>query len=801
MKKLLASVFGRLLFVLLLSILAVLFWKMSASADEEEEVRVDNGIPVVYLNIDETRGTIQEMIESVDHSVYCYGKITITVPEGFHYSDFEDLACEGFEDMDMSIRGRGNSSWRKGKKPFKIKLDKKTDVFGLGKNKHWVLIANVSDESLLRDRITGWLGDEMGFVFTPRGVPVDVVMTGQEFGTQYLGSYYLSENVRVGENRLEIEELEKGDTDPKIITGGYLIQNAAQVRDGSPDRFYTSRGVDWATHTPSFDTEEENSLSEEADEEDREEAFFGAEFGDAYENPAQQEYIQKYIQDFEDVLFEGGTAYRELMDVESAAKYWLVQMITLNSDAYATGSTYLYKDRDPENGVAKLYWGPLWDFDYAYNFHVITTGLDYGHLWMKPLFRDKGEGGFVEELHKQWPVMREALLRLIEDGGLIDRYCEETKASAEFDALMLHNNPDFDYVEAVEELKTWIRDRIAWVDENFDLVDRMVLEVTFAAEGETLKSVLVGNGDYCRETLEHPEKEGYIFLGWFDEDGNIIDDTTHIERDMTLTAKYIAESEATHGEDIVFPRDDVVIAYSVHIHSYQIEYEVIPEDAIDKRVEWSSSDENFATIDEFGEIHFEGAGTATFTAKLKYGQTRSFTLTVSKDEAVPAAAIKAETEELTMTVGEQKGLRFVTDPSPAWIDDILYESEDPGIVTVSELGVLTAVSAGETHVRIQVSVYARDGSETIYEADTKVTVLEKEPDESSSEDETKPSRETTEISTAPVETTPADDKPDSPDEPGKNGGMHWGWFVLIGAGVLLLIAGAVLLLRKKQKRE
>ena len=45
------------------------------------------------------------------------------------------------------IRGRGNSTWGQPKKPYKLKLDKKTDVFGMGKNKHWVLLANYMDES------------------------------------------------------------------------------------------------------------------------------------------------------------------------------------------------------------------------------------------------------------------------------------------------------------------------------------------------------------------------------------------------------------------------------------------------------------------------------------------------------------------------------------------------------------------------------------------------------------------------------------------------------------------------------
>ena len=800
MKKELFEALRKVFFVFALFLTGVFFIGLSASADEEE-VQVDNGIPVIYLNIDETRGTIEEMIASVDHSVYCYGTATLTVPEGFHYSDYPDVDLEGFTDLEMSIRGRGNSSWRKSKKPFKIKLDKKTSVLGFGKNKHWVLVANISDESLIRDRITAWLGNEMGFAFTPRGVPVDVVMTGQEFGTQYLGSYYLSENVRVDDNRLDIEELEEDDVDPKIITGGYLVQNASQLRAGSPDRFFTTRGAEWGTHTPSFDTEEEALLSDApSEEDDREEAFSGNEQGDAYENNVQQEYIQNYIQYFEDVLFEEGTAYRELMDVESAAKYWLVNVVTKNNDAFATGSTYIYKDRDPEDGVAKLYWGPLWDFDYAWDYSPIYEGMDYGHLWMKPMFRDKEEGGFVQEVYKQWPVMRELLLKLIEEGGIIDQYAAETEASAKFDALMLHSDEDFDYLAAVEKLKTWIRNRIAWLDENFDMVEGLVRKVDFVVDGEVWLSVLLGDGNYCDETLERAEKEGYIFLGWADEEGTYYDNWMPITRDTILTAQYISESEATHGEDIIFPRDEVAIAYSVHLRSYDIPYTVIPEDAIDQRIEWSSSDESFATVDELGQVTIYGAGTATFTAKLKFGQTRTFMLTVTEGKPPFAEAIKLKTDKLTMTVGEQAGLPFVTDPSPAWVDEYSYESEDPGIVTAGDNGVLTAVAPGKTRVLLKVFISAADGSQTTLEAYAEVTVEEK-----ASEETTVPEEETStepEIHTMETLTRPGADEPqDAPDKPVLRNGKHWGWFVLIGAGAAALIIVAVLLLKKKRKES
>ena len=51
---------------------------------------------------------------------------------------------------------------------------------------------------------------------------------------KYLGSYYLSEQVRVGNNRIDIEELTEKDTDASIITGGYLVQNGLQVGKDSP---------------------------------------------------------------------------------------------------------------------------------------------------------------------------------------------------------------------------------------------------------------------------------------------------------------------------------------------------------------------------------------------------------------------------------------------------------------------------------------------------------------------------------------------------------------------------------------
>ena len=76
----------------------------------------------------------------------------------------------------------------------------------MGKNKHWVLLANYYDNSLLRNKITYWLGSQLNMPFTPKSEPVDVVMNGD-----YYGSYFLCEHVRVGETRVNIDDLEANE--------------------------------------------------------------------------------------------------------------------------------------------------------------------------------------------------------------------------------------------------------------------------------------------------------------------------------------------------------------------------------------------------------------------------------------------------------------------------------------------------------------------------------------------------------------------------------------------------------------
>ena len=69
--------------------------------------------------------------------------ITIINKDGsYEYADTENKS---------EIKVRGNATKDYAKKPFQIKLDTKTDLYGMGESKTWILLANYDDQSLIRN--------------------------------------------------------------------------------------------------------------------------------------------------------------------------------------------------------------------------------------------------------------------------------------------------------------------------------------------------------------------------------------------------------------------------------------------------------------------------------------------------------------------------------------------------------------------------------------------------------------------------------------------------------------------------
>ena len=107
------------------------------------------------------------------------------------------------------IKGRGNSTWQLAdKKPYQIKLKKKTDLLESGdvsnKNKTWVLLANAFDGSSMRNMISCSLARDIGVKSSVEFRPVDLYYDGE-----YRGTYLLTEKVQINAGRVDIANLEE----------------------------------------------------------------------------------------------------------------------------------------------------------------------------------------------------------------------------------------------------------------------------------------------------------------------------------------------------------------------------------------------------------------------------------------------------------------------------------------------------------------------------------------------------------------------------------------------------------------
>ena len=114
-----------------------------------------SNLPVVFIDT-ENNAAITSKEDYIDANM--------TIQANERYADLLSDSKKSYDGL-TEIRGRGNSTWGLPKKPYKLKLDKKTDLFGMGKNKHWVLLASYNDTSFMRNTISYGLSGQMGMPF------------------------------------------------------------------------------------------------------------------------------------------------------------------------------------------------------------------------------------------------------------------------------------------------------------------------------------------------------------------------------------------------------------------------------------------------------------------------------------------------------------------------------------------------------------------------------------------------------------------------------------------------------------
>ena len=258
-----------------------------------------------------------------------------------------------------STRLRGNVSQKMPKKPFAVKLDKKHavkitkangEVVNMPAHKRWVLLANWSDRTLMRNAVAYDVAKIFennlsgSIAWNVSGEFVELVYNGV-----HVGNYYLCEQVKIDGNRLDIaDQYDKDDAySGNPADYGYLLDS---------DDAYDEAVKFMSKHYIPFQFKD-----------------------DADAGGEMLQYAKDIVYGIEENLYKGysGTtsafaeAYKT-MDLTSFVDFLLIQELMMNGELKHPKSCYTYIND------GKLYAGPIWDFDWQTipNISVIESYYD-----------------------------------------------------------------------------------------------------------------------------------------------------------------------------------------------------------------------------------------------------------------------------------------------------------------------------------------------------------------------------------------------------------------------------------------
>ncbi|MBQ5808358.1 MAG: CotH kinase family protein [Clostridia bacterium] len=430
------------------------------------------------------------------------------------------------------LRARGNASYNnpemkeKNKYSYKLKLDTKANMLGMGESKHWYLINNWRDISAMRHKLAYDFAAVLGLTTT------NATWVELYYNDEYRGLYLLTESVRIGEDRVDITDWEEFAED---VATAYAKTNA--FTDEETKLLCTSmkENIAWITTQKHsfklYDVETELDLTSYYDKDsldltsgylieyctgmDTDGTKWKTNRGipvvmdnpyDLSTNPEMYNYVKTLIQDFENAITSPtfhnskGYHYSEYLNVDSLVDYWMIWNFMRNTEF---GSRSLYYHI--ENG--KITFGPVWDFDATLGCIITLTASsgvydkwvhDAKSMWFTKIFADPW---FISQCQERWFSIREAVDDFCNALDIYYEYIlDDNLRCLERNGIRTYNvkNPlnggkSFTPAEDYEYTKKWLKNRIEWIDENFSVVDPNVDGSGFVRSDEIFYT-LTNNG-------------------------------------------------------------------------------------------------------------------------------------------------------------------------------------------------------------------------------------------------------------------------------------------------------------------
>lgn len=133
--------------------------------------------------------------------------------------------------------------------------------------------------------------------------------------------------------------------------------------------------------------------------------------------------------------------------------------------------------------------------------------------------------------------------------------------------------------------------------------------------------------------------------------------------------------------------------------SIQLEYTILPENANEK-LEFQTSDENVVMVNENGELTFISEGEAEIT--IKSDEIEKIVKVNVTPDKIPVTDILYVSEYEELTVGNNLPISPQVVPENATEQAATYSSSNSSVATVSSEGVVTALSAGQTTITVNI---------------------------------------------------------------------------------------------------
>lgn len=434
------------------------FWAISIFS---QTVRLDSSnLPICLID---TRGKtivnepkILAHMKIIDNGPGRMNKITDKV---YQYNNF------------IAIEIRGNSSQFYPQKQYGIELrdslsgdDLDAPLMGMPAEEDWVLYAPYNDISMLRNVMTYHLWNAMGH-WGPRTRFCELILNNE-----YVGIYLLTESIKRGPDRVDISKLTMEDTSGLALTGGYImkidkVNNSTDLSFVSKIKSTNNQNISWVYHYP-----DSNDIRLQ-----------------------QKNYIQRYIDTVEQVISspyfnDPVNGFRKYLSVPSFIDYYLITEFSRNIDAYKASSFFYKEKKEQDGGKGQFKAGPVWDYNFAFGNASFCSGaqstgwmvegcipatLPTPVLWRR-LLQDTHH---LNAIKCRYLELRSSIL----DTGYLFRFMN----SYAFDTLdaaqkrhfskwkILGTNPGgfnayiaTSYIDEMNRLKTWIRNRLNWMDAN-----------------------------------------------------------------------------------------------------------------------------------------------------------------------------------------------------------------------------------------------------------------------------------------------------------------------------------------------